>query len=220
MPWHRSLLPPALDAYVREVGARETPAQRALREATAALPNAGMQIGPDQASFLALLVRIAGVRRALEIGTFTGYSALAVAQALPQDGSLVCCDVSREWTDIGRRFWAQAGVAQRIDLRIAPARDTLLELARSPGPGSFDFAFIDADKGGYDAYYEQCLALLRAGGVVAIDNTLWSGTVADPANSEADTLALRALNAKIHADERVDACLLSIGDGLTLARKR
>jgi predicted O-methyltransferase YrrM len=220
MAWHRSLLPPQLDAYVRTVGARETDVQRRLREATAALPQAGMQIGADQATFLALLVKLTGARRALEIGTFTGYSALAVAQALPADGTLVCCDVSREWTDVGRPFWHEAGVAERIDLRLAPALDTLRDLARAPGPGAFDFAFIDADKGNYDAYYEQCLVLLRVGGLVTIDNTLWSGSVADPANDEADTRALRALNAKIHADARVDACLLSIGDGVTLARKR
>jgi predicted O-methyltransferase YrrM len=179
-----------------------------------------MQIGPDQAAFLALLVRLTGARRALEIGTFTGYSALAVALALPHDGALVCCDVSRDWTDIGRPFWAEAGVAARIDLRIAPAQDTLRDLLRSPGPGSFDFAFIDADKGGYDTYYEQSLGLLRPGGLLAIDNTLWSGSVADPSNDEADTRALRALNAKIHDDARVDACLVSMGDGVTLARKR
>jgi predicted O-methyltransferase YrrM len=220
MAWHRSLLPPQLDDYVRSVGARETPVQRRLREATAALPQAGMQIGPDQATFLALLVTLVGARRALEIGTFTGYSALAVAQALPPDGTLVCCDVSREWTAIGRPFWAEAGVGSRIDLRIAPAQETLRDLVRTPGPGSFDFAFIDADKGGYDGYYEQTLVLLRPGGVVAIDNTLWSGTVADPGNRDADTQALRALNAKIHDDARVDACLLSIGEGVTLARKR
>jgi predicted O-methyltransferase YrrM len=220
MAWHRSLLSADLEAYVRSVGARETPAQRRLREATAALPQAAMQIGPDQATFLALLVRLLGAGRALEIGTFTGYSALAVAQALPEDGTLVCCDVSREWTAVGQPFWREAGVASRIDLRIAPAQDTLRELTRSPGPASFDFAFIDADKSGYDAYYEACLALLRQGGLVVIDNTLWSGTVADASNQEPDTRALRALNAKIHADARVDACLLSIGDGVTLARKR
>jgi predicted O-methyltransferase YrrM len=220
MAWHRSLLPPQLDAYVRTIGARETDVQRRLREATAALPQAGMQTGADQATFLALLVKLTGARRALEIGTFTGYSALAVAQALPADGTLTCCDVSREWTDVGRPFWREAGVADRIDLRLAPALETLRDLARAPGPGAFDFAFIDADKGNYDAYYEQCLVLLRAGGLVIIDNTLWSGSVADPANDEADTRALRALNAKIHADARVDACLLSIGDGVTLARKR
>ena len=179
-----------------------------------------MQIGADEANLLALLVRMLDTRRALEIGTFTGYSALAIASALPPDGRLVCCDISREWTDVGRPYWTRAGVAERIDLRIAPALDTLRALARDPGPGSFDFVFIDADKAGYDAYYEAALELLRRGGVVAIDNTLWSGWVADAARNDDDTAALRALNTKIHGDERVDAVLLSVGDGVTVARKR
>lgn len=220
MAYHRTLLPPALDDYVRRVGGRETDVQRRLREATAKLPQAAMQIGADQASLLALLVRLAGARTALEVGTFTGYSALAVALALPPDGRLVCCDVSREWTDIGVPFWREAGVADRIDLRIAPAQDTLRGLMRSPGPGTFDFAFVDADKSGYDTYYEQALVLLRPGGLIAIDNTLWGGAVADASKHDEDTQALRALNTKIHADARVDACLVSMGDGVTLARKR
>jgi predicted O-methyltransferase YrrM len=220
MAYHRSVLPEAIDRYVRTTGARETPVQRELREATAKLPQAGMQIGADEASLLALLVRTLDARRAIEIGTFTGYSALAIASALPADGRLVCCDVSREWTDVGRPYWARAGVAERIDLRIAPAVDTLAALLRDPGPATFDFAFIDADKSGYDAYYEQVLRLLRPGGMVAIDNTLWSGWVAEPSHAEDDTVALRRLNEKIQADARVDMVLLSIGDGVTLARKR
>jgi predicted O-methyltransferase YrrM len=220
MAYHRSVLPPDVDDYVRTVGARETALQRRLREETSRLPQAGMQIGADEACLLALLVRLLGARRALEIGTFTGYSALAVASALPEDGRLVCCDVNREWTDIARRYWIEAGVAQRIDLRLAPAGETLQQLARDPGPATFDFVFIDADKSGYAGYYEHALALLRPGGLVAIDNTLWSGWVADPGHDDPDTRALRALNAAIHADERVDACLLSVGDGVTLARKR
>jgi predicted O-methyltransferase YrrM len=220
MAYHRSVLPDAIDHYVRTIGARETPVQRELREVTAKLPEAGMQIGADEASLLALLVRTLGARRALEIGTFTGYSALAIASALPSDGRLVCCDINREWTDIGRRHWSRAGVAERIDLRLAPASETVRSLLRDPGPGTFDFAFIDADKSGYDTYYEGALKLLRAGGVVAIDNTLWSGWVADASRTDADTAALRRLNAKIHADERVDAVLLSVGDGVTIARKR
>jgi O-methyltransferase len=220
LAYHRSLLPPALDDYVRSVGARETDVQRRLREETAQLPQAGMQIGADEATLLALLVRMQGARRAIEIGTFTGYSALAVASALPHDGLLTCCDVSREWTAIGQRYWREAGVERRIDLRIAPAADTLRALVGAGHEGSFDFAFIDADKAGYEDYYEQCLRLLRSGGLVAIDNTLWSGWVADAARDDADTSALRRLNLKIHDDDRVDACLLSIGDGLTLARKR
>ena len=218
MAYHRSLLPAALDAYVRTVGARETDVQRRLREETAGLPEAGMQIGADEAGLLALLVRMLGARRALEVGTFTGYSALAIATALPPDGTLVCCDVSREWTDIGRRYWTEAGVAGRIDLRIAPAADTLRALTAS-AEGTFDFAFIDADKAGYDVYYELSLRLLRPGGLVAIDNTLWSGWVADAARDDADTIVLRRLNGKIHDDARVEPVLLSIGDGLTLARK-
>jgi predicted O-methyltransferase YrrM len=220
MAYHRSVLPDAIDHYVRTIGARETPVQRELREVTAKLPEAGMQIGADEASLLALLVRTLGARRALEIGTFTGYSALAIASALPSDGRLVCCDINREWTDIGRRHWSRAGVAERIDLRLAPASETVRSLLRDPGPGTFDFAFIDADKSGYDTYYEGALKPLRAGGVVAIDNTLWSGWVADASRTDADTAALRRLNAKIHADERVDAVLLSVGDGVTIARKR
>lgn len=218
LAYHRTLLPDALDAYVRTFGARETGVARRLREETARLPEAGMQIGADEAALLGLLVRMLGARRAVEIGTFTGYSALAIASALPADGRLVCCDVSREWTDIGRRYWAEAGVAQRIDLRIAPAAETLAALVRD-GAGTYDFAFVDADKSGYDTYYEQALRLLRPGGLVAIDNTLWSGWVAEPARGDEDTEALRALNRKIHDDARVEMCLLSIGDGLTLARK-
>jgi len=220
MTYHRSVLPPAIDAYVRSVGARETPIQARLREATASLPQAAMQIGADEAALLALLVKLTGARRALEIGTFTGYSALAIAGALPAGGRLVCCDVSREWTDVGRPFWREAGVDDRIDLRIAPAQETLGALVAGGAGGTFDFAFIDADKGRYDAYYELALVLLREGGLVAIDNTLWSGHVAEAARDDDDTVALRRLNDKIRADPRVDMCLLSVGDGVTLARKR
>jgi caffeoyl-CoA O-methyltransferase len=199
---------------------RESDVARRLRAETAGLTQAGMQIGPDQAAFLDLLVRSIGARRAIEVGTFTGMSALAVASALPADGKLVCCDISVEWTDIARRYWSEAGVAERIDLRIAPALDTLAVLRAEHGPATYDFAFIDADKGGYDAYYEACLDLLRPGGLVALDNMLWSGDVADPDCHDTDTDALRALNAKIHADERVEPALLSVGDGVMLARKR
>jgi len=216
----RSLLPDAVETYVCETVARETPLQKRLRQETARLPEAGMQIGADLGAFLALLARAIGARRAIEIGTFTGYSALAVASALPENGVLVACDVSEEWTAIGRRYWEEAGVAARIDLRLGPARDTLANLLREHGPGSFDLAFIDADKTSYDAYYETSLGLLRAGGLIALDNTLWSGKVADPAANDDSTRALRALNAKIAADPRVDMCLLTIGDGVMLARKR
>jgi len=199
--------------------ARESEAARRLRMETAKLPQAGMQIGPDQAAFLALLVRAIGAKRCLEVGTFTGMSALAVASALPDDGKLVCCDISEEWTSIARRYWNEAGVDARIDLRLAPALDTLRDLAKTQR-GRFDFAFIDADKSGYDAYYEACLELLRRGGLVALDNMLWSGKVADANAHDADTDAIRALNAKIHADQRVDATLITLGDGVMLARKR
>jgi predicted O-methyltransferase YrrM len=215
----RSLLPDAVDAYIHNVATRETPLQRRLRDETAKLPNAGMQIGADQGAFLALLVRLMGARRALEIGTFTGYSALAVATALPADGRLVCCDVSDEWTQIARRYWREAGIAERIDLRLAPAAETLRDLLKDSGPGSFDFAFIDADKTGYDGYYEACLMLLRPGGLMAFDNTLWSGAVADPAKNDPDTVALRALNLKARDDPRVSSCQVSIGDGVLLALK-
>jgi len=216
---HRSLLPEAVDQYLRTVVARETPLQQRLRAETSRLPMGGMQIGADQGVLLAFLIRLIGARNAIEVGTFTGYSALAVASALPPGGRLVCCDVSEEWTAIARRYWAEAGVADRIELHLRPAQETLAELLRRNGAGAFDFAFIDADKTGYDAYYEACLALLRAGGLIAIDNVLWSGTVADPSDQKPDTVALRALTAKVRDDSRVDACLLSIGDGVLLARK-
>ena len=216
----RSLLPDAVESYVCDTITRETSVQRRLREETARLPNAGMQIGSDLGAFLALLARSIDARRAIEIGTYTGYSALAVASALPADGLLVCCDINAEWTAIGRRHWEEAGVAARIDLRLGPAKETLSGLRTSFGAGSFDFAFIDADKPAYDAYYEACLDLIRPGGLIALDNMLWSGAVADPAITDASTVALRTLNAKVSADPRVDACLLTIGDGVMLARRR
>jgi O-methyltransferase len=215
----RSLLPDAVDDYVHNVATRETALQRRLRDETAKLPAAGMQIGSDQGAFLAMLVRLTGARRALEIGTFTGYSALAIATALPSDGRLTCCDVSDEWTQVARRYWREAGVAERIDLRLAPAADTLRDLLRESGPDSFGFAFIDADKTGYDGYYEACLTLLRPGGLMAFDNTLWSGAVADPAQNDPDTTALRTLNLKARDDPRVTSCLVSMGDGVLLVRK-
>ena len=215
----RSLLPEAVDHYVHNVATSETPLQRRLRDETAKLPSAGMQIGADQGAFLALLVKLIGARRALEIGTFTGYSALAVATALPADGRLVCCDINDEWTSVARRYWREAGVADRIDLRLAPALQTLSDLLRESGPGSFDFAFIDADKSSYDSYYEACLTLVRTGGLMAFDNTLWNGAVADPSKNDPDTSALRALNLKIRDDPRVSSCLVSMGDGVLLAMK-
>lgn len=209
-----------LHAYLLAQGVRESDAARRLREETARLPMAMMQISPEQGAFMQLLVRLIGARRTLEVGTFTGYSALVVAEALPADGKVVACDVSEEWTAIGRRYWAEAGVASRIDLRLRPALETLDGLLAGGAQGSFDFAFIDADKANYDGYYERSLALLRQGGLIGVDNTLWNGAVIDPARNDADTAAIRALNAKLRADARVDMVLLPVGDGLTLARKR
>ena len=206
--------------YLVEQSLREHPAQAAVRAATAAHPHAGMQISPEQGQFMALLVKLLGARRALEIGVFTGYSALTVALALPDDGRLLACDISDEYTRVGRPYWQQAGVAHKIELRLAPALETLDARLGAGETGQYDFAFIDADKTSYDAYYERCLQLLRPGGLVAIDNTLWSGKVAHPAGDDAATVALQALNAKLHEDARIDLSLLPIGDGLTLARKR
>ena len=209
-----------LSDYIAGVSLREPDLLRRLREETARVPMAGMQIAPDQGQFMALLARLVGARRCLEIGTFTGYSALAVALALPADGKMICCDVSEEWTQVARRYWREAGIADRIELRLAPAADTLAELIAAGETGSFDFAFIDADKENYDLYYEQCLELVRPGGLITIDNALWHGAVADPAHDDIDTVAIRALNRKIRDDRRVDMVLLPIGDGLLLARPR
>jgi caffeoyl-CoA O-methyltransferase len=211
---------PAVLAYLRATSLREPEVLRRLREETARHPRSQMQISPEQGQFLRLLVELLGARRCLEVGTFTGYSAISVALALPPDGRLVACDVSEEYTAIARRSWTDAGLADRIDLRLAPAAETLSKLVRDGESGTFDFAFIDADKTGYDAYYELSLTLLRRGGLIAIDNVLWDGRVADPAETEPDTLALRALNAKLLKDERVTISLVPIADGLTLARKR
>jgi caffeoyl-CoA O-methyltransferase len=205
----------ALYEYVLAHGARETKVQRALRMQTRKLPMAEMQIGPDQAALLQVLVRLARAKRCIEVGTFTGYSALAVALALPRDGSIVCCDVSEEWTSIGRRYWRKAGVERKIDLRLGPALETLRALR-----GRFDFAFIDADKRNYWKYYERCLALLRRGGLVAVDNTLWGGSVTDPKKRSESTVALRKFNRRVAKDRRVEIALLTVGDGLTLAVKR
>ena len=210
----------ALQRYLVEHNLREAAVLARLRQLTAALPQAGMQIAPEQGQFMQLLVRLIGAKRCLEVGTFTGYSALAVALALPGDGELIACDVSAEWTRIARESWREAGVDARIDLRLAPALETLGRLLESGGGATFDFAFIDADKGNYLAYYERVIELLRPGGLLAVDNTLWDGRVADPAVNDADTNAIRALNDRVHRDERVDASLVPIGDGLLLARKR
>jgi len=198
----------------------ESPALRALREETAKLPMSMMQLGPEPAALLQWLVRLVGARRTLEVGTFTGYSALAVAQALPEDGRVIACDVSEEWTSVARRHWAEAGVAGKIDLRLAPAVQTLDALVAAGESGRFDLAFIDADKPSYDAYYERCLGLLRKDGILAFDNVLWSGRVAQAGEKDANTAALDAINHKASRDPRVDACLLTVGDGLLVLRKR
>jgi len=209
------LLPPKVARYLHEHSVREAPILRELRAATASVPHSGMQIGADQGQFMAMLVKLMGARRCLEIGTYTGYSALAVALALPGDGSIVCCDVSEEWTAVGKPFWKKAGVEHKIDLRIGPALETLKMLT-----GPLDFVFIDADKPNYINYYERCLELLRAGGLIAVDNVLWSGGVANDKIKDPLTVALRRFNDHVHKDERVDLAMLSIGDGVTLAFKR
>ena len=193
-----------------------------LRAATASHPRANMQISPEQGALLQMLVRLTGARRTIEIGVFTGYSALAVALALPAEGRILACDVSDEYTSVARPYWERAGVVPKIELVLAPALQTLDARLKTGEAGRYDFAFIDADKANYDGYYERCLQLLRTGGLVAFDNVLWSGRVAQPVDAAADpdTAALQALNTKLQRDERIDLALLPIGDGLTLARKR
>lgn len=205
--------------YLLAHSLREHPEQAALRAATASHPHGGMQISPEQGQFMQLLVKLIGACRTIEIGTFTGYSALTVALALPEDGKLLACDISDEYTSIGKPYWQRAGVAKKIELVLARATKTLDARIATGEAGSYDFAFIDADKASYDAYYERCLQLVRAGGLIAFDNVLWSGAVANPAVDE-DTRALQALNDKLHGDDRIDMAMLPIGDGLTLARKR
>lgn len=209
----------AVREYVERTGTREHPAQRRCREETARLPNANMQIAPEQGAFLALLAKLLGAKQTLEIGTFTGYSALSVALALPEGGRVVALDVSKEYTDRARRYWSEAGMDARIDLRLGPGLDSLDRMI-ADGEGPFDMVFIDADKPNYDAYYERSLRLIRSGGLIALDNMLWSGAVADPSINDPETAALRALNAKIQADDRVDMTLTTIADGVMLACKR
>lgn len=208
-----------LYAYLFENSVREPDILRRLREETARDSMARMQIAPEQGQFMQLLVRLMGARRYLEVGVFTGYSSLAVALALPANGRIVACDVSDTWTKVARRYWAEAGVAEKIDLRLAPALQTLDGLIAGGEAGSFDFAFIDADKTSYRAYYERALTLIRVGGLIAVDNTLWEGRVADPKARDADTQAIRDFNRHLRDDRRVHLCLVPIGDGLSLALK-
>lgn len=208
-----------LHAYLVEQTVRETDVMRRLRAETARLPLCQMQISPEQGQFMRWLLEVLAARRALEIGTFTGYSALCIAEALPPDGRLTCCDINAEWTDIARRYWRAAGVDGKIDLRLQPALKTLADLLGEGRQGAFDFIFIDADKANVDAYYERSLVLLRPGGVVAIDNAFKEGRVADPADTHPDVAALRAINAKAAQDARVTASLVPISDGLLLVRK-
>ena len=205
--------------YLLSVSLREPEILLQLREETASLPNARMQIAPEQGQFMALLVQLLGATKTLEIGVFTGYSSLCVALALPPNGKIVACDVSEEYTAVARSYWEAAGVAHKIDLRVAPALETLDELLAAGQAETFDFSFIDADKGNYEGYYERSLQLVRPGGLIAVDNVLWSGRVADPQNQDSSTKTIRAFNEKLHHDERVTLSLVPIADGLTLARK-
>ncbi len=214
------LIPEWLTDYVETTWLREPDALRELREETAKMEHAGMQIAADQGQMMSFLVRVMGAKRYLEVGVFTGYSSTAVALALPPDGHVTACDVSEEFTSVARLYWEKAGVAEKIDLRVGPAVDTLDALIAAGETGTYDFAFIDADKPGYLAYYERVLSLLRKGGVVAIDNVLWDGKVADMSVFDEDTAAIRQVNEHLHRDERIDLCLIPIGDGVTLARKR
>jgi predicted O-methyltransferase YrrM len=207
-------------AFIDEQMSREGAVQRALRAETFKMSNSGMMSRPEMDAFLQMMIRLVGAKRVLEIGTFTGSGSLAMALALPEDGRIIACDVSTEWTSIGRKHWEKAGVAHKIDLRIAPAAETLNGLLKDGQAGKYDMAFIDADKTGYDTYYEACLKLVRKDGLLVLDNMLWGGDVADPSVHDADTDALRALNLKIQKDERVDCCLLSADDGILLAKRR
>jgi predicted O-methyltransferase YrrM len=211
---------PQLYNYLLSVSLREPEILSQLRSETAQHPMGRMQIAPEQGQFMALLVQLMGAKKTLEIGVFTGYSALVVSLALPPDGRVVACDVSAEFTAIARRYWQKAGVADKIDLHIAPAMETLDQLLATGEAETFDFAFIDADKSNYDGYYERSLQLVRPGGLIVIDNVLWSGRVADPAIEDNRTSKIRALNEKLHQDQRINLSLVPIADGLTLAHKK
>jgi len=210
----------ALYGYLLDVSLRETPLLKRLRDETQALPMARWQVAPEQGQFLALLVKLTGARRLLEVGTFTGYSALCMASALPEDGSLLCCDIPGDYNATALRYWQEAGLAERIELRLAPALETLAQLEQQGQGGQFDLMFIDADKANYPAYLESALRLLHTGGLAIFDNTLWSGRVLEVNGQSADTRAIQALNRALKDDARVDLSLLPLGDGLTLCRKR
>jgi predicted O-methyltransferase YrrM len=212
--------PDEISDYLLSVSLREPPILRRLREETANHPMARFQISPEHGQFLALLIQLLSARRTIEVGVFTGYSSLAVALALPLDGSIVACDINEEFTSVARRYWKEAGVDHMIDLRLKPAIQTLTELISQGQSGRFDFVFIDADKSSYEGYYECALELLRPGGLIMVDNVLWSGRVLDPSDQTADTVALRAFNKKLHADSRVSLSMIPLGDGVTLALKR
>jgi caffeoyl-CoA O-methyltransferase len=220
MSRYEGLIDPVVVDYVLNNSVQEPDVLRRLRQETADHPKSNFQIPPEQGQLMRVLVRMARAHRVIEVGVFTGYSSLSMALALPPDGQIIACDVSDEYTQIARRYWAESGVTGKIDLRIAPAKETLESLIAAGETGAFDFAFIDADKTAYPVYYEQCLKLLRTGGVIALDNMLSRGRVMDPANEDPDVMALRGMNEFIHHDERVDAMLLPFGDGLTLAVKR
>lgn len=210
----------AIHHYVFENSVRDDELLQALREETAQDEMARMQIAPEQGQFMALLVNLIGARRIIEVGTFTGYSSLCMARALPEDGEMVCCDLDPTWTHIAQRYWQMGKVDHKIKLVLAPALDTLKNLLDEERHNQFDLAFIDADKENYEHYFECCLELIRPGGLILLDNMLWSGRVADPAVNDPDTKALRALNARLKEDDRIDLSLLTLADGLTLARKR
>jgi predicted O-methyltransferase YrrM len=213
-------LPPDLEDYLVKHGVREPEILARLRVETALIPQHNMQIAPEQGALLALLVELMGAKRCLEIGTFTGYSSLVVAMAMPPDGTIVCCDVSKEWTTIARRYWVEAGVADRVDLRLGQALVTMDKLLAGGAEGTFDFAFVDARKSEYPDYHERVVRLLRSGGLAVYDNVLWGGAVADESNQHEDTLAIRRLNDRLATDERVTIAMLPLADGVTLARKR
>lgn len=220
MSGRNRLIDSAAYSYMLETVHRDDEHLATLREETAKLPEGSMQISPDQGQLMGLLCRAIGAERAIEVGVFTGYSALCVARALPANGTLVACDVSVEYTSVARRAWQRAGVADRIDLRIGPAADTLDSMLDSGEAGTYDFAFVDADKANYPIYYERCLELLRPGGLLLVDNALWGGRVADPAESSASTRAIRTVNERAGSDERVEVALLPVGDGLLIVLKR